>query len=43
MAHPYPVTIAVLASLTVSVSPTRSDEYPRLNVAPAKSGLYAPQ
>jgi hypothetical protein len=39
MAHPYAVTIAVLASLTVSVSPTRSDEYPALNVAPICHGI----
>jgi len=39
MAHPYAVTIAVLASLTVSVSPTRSDEYPTLNVAPICHGI----
>ncbi len=39
MAHPYAVTIAVLASLTVSASPTRSDEYPTLNVAPVCHGI----
>jgi hypothetical protein len=39
MTHPYAVTIAVLASLTVSVSPTRSDEYPTLNVAPICHGI----
>jgi len=39
MANPYAVTIAVLASLTVSVSPTRSDEYPTLNVAPVCHGI----
>lgn len=39
MAHPYAVTIAVLASLGVSVSPTRSDIYPTLNVAPICHGI----
>jgi hypothetical protein len=39
MAHPYAVAIAVLASLLVSVSPTRSDEYPTLNVAPLCHGI----
>jgi hypothetical protein len=39
MAHPYAVTIAVLASLTVSISPIRSDEYPTLNVAPVCHGI----
>jgi hypothetical protein len=34
MAHPYALTIAVLASLAVSVSAARSDAYPTLNVAP---------
>ena len=39
MANPYAVTIAVLASLTVSISPIRSDEYPTLNVAPVCHGI----
>jgi hypothetical protein len=39
MAHPYAVTIAVLASLAFSVSPTRSDQYPTLNVAPVCHGI----
>ncbi len=39
MAHPYAVTIAVLASLTVSASPTRSDQYPTLDVAPVCHGI----
>jgi hypothetical protein len=39
MAHPYALTIAVLASLAVSVSAARSDEYPTLNVAPICHGI----
>ena len=39
MAHPYDVTIAILASLAFSVSPTRSDKYPTLNVAPVCHGI----
>ena len=39
MTHPYAVTIAVLASLAVSVLPTRSDIYPTLNVAPICHGI----
>jgi hypothetical protein len=39
MAHPYALTIAVLASLAVSVSAARSDQYPTLNVAPVCHGI----
>jgi hypothetical protein len=39
MAHPYALTIAILASLFFSVSPTRSDQYPTLNVAPVCHGI----
>jgi hypothetical protein len=39
MTHPHALTIAVLSWLAVSVSPTRSDDYPTLNVAPVCHGI----
>ena len=39
MAHPYVATIAILASLAVSVSVARSDQYPTLNTAPVCHGI----
>jgi hypothetical protein len=39
MAHPHALTIAVLGYLAVSVLPTRSDDYPTLNVAPVCHGI----
>jgi hypothetical protein len=39
MAHPYAVTIAILASLAFSVSPTRSDQIPTLNTAQVCHGI----
>jgi hypothetical protein len=39
MAHPYALTVAVLASLAVSVSAARSDQYPTLNTAPVCHGI----
>src|SRR5215469_13075495 len=39
MAHPYAVTIAVLASLAFSGSPARSDDIPTLDVNPVCHGI----